>query len=357
MQGTYAEEFEILEISADAVIQGEHYSGDHLELFSGYTRPVSQIIVRHASIGIEGKVNEYVDFEFRAGSATCLSGGLFSLMDAAVFYKPIDYVRAGFIKGEILRGFEFAEECTNVLTAEKPRFAQVFAPCHPTGFAAEYSGPLAGSMHLTGQFALLNGASSQNLDEEYDTNIGFQLQTPVEGLSAGGFYSLLKKNYGYDQQFELINGAGYRTGFGLDYDTHDLLFRGEYYLLKGYYNDPMNNTLYEDAAQTQYIPSTELKMQAYYVEGGYAIHTGVEAMPAVLPYVRYQSWDKAANADGDHVYTYLTCGISMALGNDQSTILRFDFDMPVDTPEGLEKDSEMLIVRLQTDLSLKQFHH
>ena len=347
---SFAADLDLPELSADVAIQGEHYNGD---TFVGYSQAINQIVVRHASLGMEGNLNEYVEFAFRAGSATCLQGGLFTLMDAAVYYRPVDCFKAGFIKGEIKRGFEFESECTNVLAAEKPRFAKTFAPCHPTGFAAEYNAPLGESMRISSQLALLNGASSQNLDEEYDANLGVQVYTPVTGLAVGGFYTLLKKNYGLDTLYSMINGAGYRKGFGVDYDANNILFRSEYYLLKGFYNDPSNNTLFKDAGL---IPSVDVKMQAFFIEGGYTFQTGLDQLSEVCPYARYQSWDKASNADGEHLFTYLTIGMTLGLGNDGGTILRFDYELPSTAPEGQDKGCERIIVRMQTDFTLNPNH-
>ncbi len=337
-------------IFADVTMQAEKFYGDHFNSFIGYTTPVNRYSVRHAKIGVMGSIGEHIEYEVAAGSATCLAGGQFTLMDAEIFYKPFEFLRLGFIKGEIMRGFEFREECVNVLTAEKPRFATTIAPCHPTGAAVDFDYSFSGPTGLSVQFAYLNGTVTQNLDDEKDINLGVIFHTPYQGLSIGGFYNDIRKNYGPDEDFVMVNDKGQRMGFGLDYDADNILFRGEYYLLKGYYNNPFVNTCYRDDAQTQYIPSADLEMDAFYIEGGYTLNTNLESLPSIRPYLRYQSWDKASNAAGDNIYAYVTVGVSLVLDEHHQTLFRIDYDTPVTTPDNVDKDSELLIIRFQTSI-------
>ena len=342
-----ASEFKPPKLSANVTLQGEKFYGDYFNSFVGYTMPVSKFSIRHAAIGAFGTIGKYIEYNIEAGSATCLAAGQFTLMDAVILYKPFDFLKLGFMKGEVMRGFEFYEECVNVLTAEKPRFAKTYAPCHPTGAVVEFDYNFSGSMGLSAQFAYLNGKITQNLDDEHDLNFGLIFRTPYPGLSIGGYYNHIRTNYGPDDNFNMVNDKGQRMGFGFDFDAHNILLRGEYYLLKGYYNNPFHNTLFEDPESTRYIESKDLQMRAYYIEGGYTFCTNLEPMPFIEPYLRYQSWNKASNACGDHLYSYLTVGISFWLDEEKQTLLRIDYEPPLTTPDNAEEDAKLLIVRLQ----------
>lgn len=346
----FASELPLVKLHSNITLQGQRFYGDSFEPFGGYDAgPVSRYALRHATIGVSGDVSHYVEFDFTAGSATCLQGGGFTLMDAAVFYKPLDFLKVGFKKGEIMRGFELNQECVEVLTAEKPRFAKTFAPCHPLGAVLEVNHDVDTTIGLSLQFAYLDG-QNQDLDLEHDMNVGAQIRTPIPGLSVGGFYSDIRKNYGPGADFEMVNDPGHRMGFGIDYDEHNLAFRSEMYLLKGFYNNPFSNTLFSDNEDSStYIESKDLEMTAFFVEAGYTFHTKCERLPHVQPYVRYQSWDKASNADGDHLYSYLTCGMTFFLDQDQTTFFRVDYEERLQTPANAAQDAALLILRLQAD--------
>lgn len=339
--------------NANITLQGQKFYGDYFNAFGGYVDgPVSKYALRHGTIGISGSIGEYVEYEFKAGSATCLVGGAFTLMDAEVLYKPVEFLKLGFKKGEIMRGFEFNEECVKVLTAEKPRFAKTFAPCHPMGAVLEMDYDFDETMGVLFQFAYLDG-QSQNLDDEHDMNLGLQFRTPCPGLSIGGFYTDIKKDYGPGPgpDFEMVNDKGMRTGAGFDFDANNILFRSEIYALKGYYNNPSNNTLYENNSDTTtYIESKDLEMRAFFVEGGYTFATGLKQLPFVQPYARFQVWDKASNAAGDQLYSYITGGVTFYLDQEKHTLFRIDYEERLDTPNVAPKDASLLIIRLQTDL-------
>ncbi len=346
----FAFEFHAPTVDVNVTMQAQRFGGDEFGAFGGYADgPIDRYSLRHATIGLEGGIGERVEFEFRAGSATCFAGGAFTLLDAAAYYRPTDFLRFGFKKGEILRGFEFYEECVKVLTAEKPRFAKTFAPCHPTGAVVEIEHDFDEVMGISAEIAYLDG-QSQNLDDEHDLNVGFQFRTPLRGLAVGGFFSAIRKNYGPGSDFEQVNDSGTRFGVGFDFERYNLALRSEYYRLQGFYNDPFNNTLYEDNSDpSSYIESADLEMNAFYVEAGYMVATNWEQVPFAQPYIRYQSWDKAANADGDHTYTYLTTGISLFLDENRHTMLRVDYEDSMDTPDGASEDASLLIIRLQVD--------
>jgi hypothetical protein len=329
------------QLGAQITIQGQRFNGDHLNNpLTGYTVPESKFAIRHATIEAVGTIGEYIEYNIEAGSATCLGSGQFQLMEAGVFYKPIESMRVGLMKGHMLRGFELREECVEVLTAEKPRFAKTFSPCHPTGAVVDLDYDFGGSMGLTAQFAYLNGELTQNLDDEHDMHLGVIFRTPYPGLSVGGYYNDVKKVFVAPDE----KGKGHRMGLGADFDAHNILFRGEYYLLKGF----TNLTCYEDPAHTILVDHEDLEMNAFYVQGGYTFNTNLEPLPYLRPYMRYQSWDKASNADGDHVFSYVTMGITVGLDEGMHTLFRVDYETPITTPDELEEDASLLIVRLQT---------
>ena len=335
---------------ANVTLQLQHFDGEYFDAFGGYSSgPVSRYALRHATFGFSGKVGERLSYELRAGSATCLAGGAFTLMDAEVMYEVAPGLQFGFLKGEIMRGLEFYEECVEVLTAEKPRFSNIFAPCHPQGAALEFERAL-GQSHLQMQLVYLDGAG-EDLDEEHDLNLGAQLSTPVPGLKFGGFYTALRKRYGPGPDNQMVQDTGSRWGLGAEYAPAQLHLRGEFYGLKGYYNNPFSGTLYSNASDPDsYIDSADLEMSAAYLEAGYKLRTGLESLPWVLPYARFQSWDKASNAAGDHLFSYYTLGVQLALDEAGDAMLRIDFEDSLDSPDGVEADAALLIVRLQASI-------
>ena len=338
-------------IDVNVTLQAQRFDGEKFGAFGGYADgPVDKYSLRHATLGITGIVGSRVEYEFRAGSATCFAGGAFTLMDAAVLYKATPFLKFGFKKGEIMRGFEFYEECVEVLTAEKPRFANTFAPCHPQGAVIEVEQNFGVHAGLSFQLAYLDGGT-QNLDREHDANIGLQFRTPLPGITIGGFYSTIRKSYGPGADFEMVNDPGSRFGFGVDVQRGQFQCRSEMYQLTGYYNNPFEHTLYRDMSDSStYIQSSDLEMNAFFVEAGYTISTSWHSLPYIQPYFRYQQWDKAANADGDHLYSYWTAGITLSLNEERSTLLRLDYEEALDCPEGEPKDASLLIVRMQVDI-------
>ncbi len=343
------QEFKLPEFNANLELQLESFDGDEMEPFAGYETPTSRFSIRHASIEALGKIGEKFEYGIEAGTATCLAGGQFTLMDASVLYKPLEYLKVGFIKGEILRGFHLSRDCGELLTAEKLRFAKTLAPCHPTGAIVELDYTFENNYGVLLQIAYLNGKETGNIDEEYDQNIGLILTTPIKGLAFGGYYNRIKANYGTGEgpDYTMQNGNGMRMGFGAGYEANNFTLRGEYYLLEGFYNNPFSGTLYEDEAETIYINSEDLEMNAFYLESGYSVKTGLEELVAIQPYLRYQFWDKATNAYGDHKVSFVTMGINFWMDKNSQTLFRIDYESQLVAPDGVEKDASLLIVRLQ----------
>ncbi len=326
-----ADESILPEIHAEVALQSEMYIGDD-DTVSGYLVPDDKFVIRHATIEATGQLGTFIEYNMEIGSATCMGpGNQILLMEAGLFIKPFDFLKAGIIKGHIMRGFELYDECVNVITAEKPRFSKTFASCHPTGAVLETDYNFTGTMGIAAQFAYLDGATG-TFDEEHDINLGLTFRTPLEGLSVAGFYTDWLQDFEFDGEPD--NGS--RMGYGLNFDRLNAHLRGEYYIGKGFYS-PFGDSI---------MTSEDLKMNAFYVEGAYAVQTGSDVLPYIQPYVMYQSWDKASNVEGDHIYSYLTAGVSLGLG-EYDAKLRIDYEMPLSAPDEEPEEAARLIVRVQ----------
>ncbi|MCK4233091.1 hypothetical protein KAX75_01570, partial [candidate division WOR-3 bacterium] len=129
----YAQDLSISEIHATVAMQSEFYFGED-DTILGYQVPNNKFATRYAAIELEGELGKYVVYNLEMGTATCLGpGAAVNMMEAGIFFKPINFLKMGIMRGHIMRGFELYEGCMDVLTAEKPRFFKTFAPCHPTG--------------------------------------------------------------------------------------------------------------------------------------------------------------------------------------------------------------------------------
>ena len=291
------EDFFMPEFHVDIALQLEVYKGgDSTYVFALDRAGVNTFTIRHATMGAEGKLGDYIEYNMEAGVASCQRGG-FMLMEAGVFYKPLPYLKTGLIKGHILRGFEMYEECVNLLTAEKAVFAKKYSPCHPTGFVIETDYDINKTMGLHAQLGYMSGTGG-TFEDEHDINLGFQFRTPIQGLSIGGFYTDWQwhvDEYVFDPESmkmmlnrDIYNG--YRSGFSYNFDEFDVHLRGEYYIGKGF-KDRVDTTMsFED-----------MEMNAFFIEGGYSFDIGHEQISYIQPYVQYQWWDQAANLDGDYI--------------------------------------------------------
>ena len=306
---------------------------------SGYVGPKNGFSIRHATLEVEGEPSQYLEYNLEMGSATCLGrGGQILLMEASLFFKPCDFLKMGFMKGHILRGFELYQCCKEVITAEKPRYFKTFAPCHPTGAVIEADYDFTETTGITAQLAYLNGVVYGRVDDEYDVNLGVIFRTPVEGLQLGGYYNKVKEDFELDGEPD----AGSRGSIGLNFERFNLHLRGEYYLGKGFYSR------YED------VSSEELEMRAFFVETAYKFQIEKEMLKYIQPYCMYQMWDKASNLDGEEEqkYDYLTLGVTFGLNgtSDADTKIRVNYETPLSKPESAQEEADQLIVRLQIDI-------
>ncbi len=363
-------EFELPEIHTNIVIQAESYFGDNDVVQDSswqgnfentiYTVPESKFTVRSATIEAGGKFKEKIEYNMEIGMATC-SGGTginILLMEAGLFYKPYEFMKIGFMKGHIMRGFEMYDECVGVLTAEKAYSLGAFKnQCHPTGIIFEADYDLSKTMGFQTQIGILNGPQEMSFDTEYDRNIGLIFRTPLPGLSVGGYYNLIKQDFGNVDPAtnKPVYEEGNRFGFGADFDFNNIFLRGEYYAGKGFTGSKVPETI---------KPAEKLEMNAFYIEGAYTIKTNSGKISYIQPYVMYQSWNKASNVDAfywdnpatiihdeilceNFVSNYLTAGITFGL-DEEHTKLKIDYEFPVTVSDNESEEAGKLIVRLQT---------
>ena len=326
----YAQDLSISEIHATVVMQSEFYFGED-DTTLGYQIPDNRFTVRYATIELEGELDKYVEYNLEIGTASCVGPGIgVNIMEAGVYLKPVSFLKAGLIQGHIMRGFELYQECMDIVTAEKPRFAKTFVPCHPTGAVIALDCNFTETMGISAQLAYLNGPQKVTISKEHDMNLGLIFSTPIPGLSVGGFYTDIQQDFEYDDTLD----TALRKGFGFDYNAFNTHLRGEYYLGKGFYSN------YPE------VNSENLEMRAFFVEGAYKWKTGVKVIYYIQPYVMYQSWDKAYNVEDGQKYTYLTAGLTLGIGS-PNTKLRIDYVTPIDFPEDSYEEASRIILRLQ----------
>ena len=325
-----AQDLSLPKIHTTVAVQTEFYFGED-DTILGYQVPDNKFTARYAAIELEGKLGKYVEYNLEMGTASCLGpGAAVNMIEAGIFFKPINFLKMGIIRGHIMRGFELYEECMDVLTAEKPRFFKTFAPCHPTGAVMDLDYDFTETVGFSAQLSYLNGTQKGTITEEHDMNLGIILRIPVPGLSIGGFYTDMQQDFEFDEELDKAS----RNGFGLNYDAFNVHLRGEYYLGKGFFS------IYPD------VLSEDLEMRAFFFEGAYMWETGITELPYVEPYVMYQSWDKGYNVEGDQKYTYITAGLTLGLGS-PNTKLRIDYEIPREFPDDTYEEASRIILRLQ----------
>ena len=308
-----------------------------------------RFFVRAATLDVSGRYGEHLSYSLEAGTAACTGSTSFQLLEAGVMYELHPKIRVGLRRGHVMRGYAVFEECTDGLTAEKPVFVLTLSPCHPTGFVTEFnSGPTDG-WGMRGQLGLLNGAAG-SLEGEHDYNIGILLETPVEGLSAAVYYNDIEFLTGELQPSgDALSGKGMRAGLGFRLDRGLFLVRAEHYWARGF---PMQviGPAPGDLPQEERLSFYEdREMRAWYVQAGIRVPTGLRAAPAVVPYCRYQSWDKDSKGEGDAVTEYVTVGVAVPLSSEGAKF-RIDYEVPVATPSGSDEEAGRLIARLQVSI-------
>jgi len=366
-------ELEPPEIHTNIVLQADAYFGDDVIVQDSswqgtfentiYKVPNSKFVVREAMVEVIGNLDKKVEYNMEFGVSTCPFSGAetgFGVKEAGVFYKPVEGIKVGLMKGHIMRGFEIYQCCTEVLTAEKPHSGAAFiGQCHATGAVIEADYDISESMGFSTQLALLNGFKNESFDNEYDRNIGVIFRTPLDGLSISGYYNDIKQDLGRIEPItgESIYEKSSRMGFGAEFDFQDIFIRGEYYTGQGFAGSTVPDTT---------KAKKDLKMNAFYVEAAYKFRTNWNIIPYIQPYFMYQSWNKASNVDGyywdiggtqveEHIYcddfisSYFTTGITIGL-DDEHTKIKVDYEIPLDVPDNEFKQAKKLVIRLQSGL-------
>ncbi len=221
--GASATEIPTPEIHGIIALQYRGYFGND-DIEAGYVVPADEWFVRFATIELIGKLSEHIEYNLEMGMARCPASTTTSvrLMEAGFFFKPFDSLKIGMKKGHILRGFELHDRCLEILTAEKPRFATAFAPCHPVGGVILFDRDFAENMGLEAELALLNGPAGGTMDDEHDVNFGLIFRTPLPGLSIGGYYNDLSIDFDFDCTKQKAN----RSSFGFNYDHIGIHLQG-----------------------------------------------------------------------------------------------------------------------------------
>ena len=346
------------EIHADIAIQMEVYSeGDSIIYLGTVKSAQNAYVLRHATIEVEGMLSDHIEYNMEIGTATC-QGTLmgFQIMEAGIFYKPYDFMKVGFMKGHIMRGFTLMEGCIELVPSEKPRFAKIMCPCHPMGAVVETDYSFDETTGITAQFAYLNGDGNNSIDDEHDINFGLIFHTPLPGLSVSGYYNDRSWEAFDDNEVDVKSYEGYRTGFGFNYDAHNAHLRSEYYHGRGFDGGPVDS----------------VKMDALLAEVAYTFNFKQKKLPYIQPYIAYEWWDMFSNAssevqegvgnreqeqetstDNDYVCSVIAFGVSMGLGSSDAK-LRIEYKVPLafaDSKYGhaLVEDDEAsrLLVRLQ----------
>ncbi|MCD4829881.1 MAG: hypothetical protein K8R90_10675 [Candidatus Cloacimonetes bacterium] len=311
-------------VHSTIMLDAKFYSGDTANDGS-YDRD-NRFQVRKAALAFEGVLTDRVDYALEVGTSTCVGiGGGVKLMEAVVMYALADNFHIGLQQGHILRGMAATTECAARLTMEKPAFLKTFGSCHPLGFVANNYIELGERMGLEAELAILNGVNG-TLQGEHDYNLGIIFDTPVEGLSVAGVYNHTAQSY-FDDNYEEYSEDGYRAGGGLNYLAHGIWVTGEYFTGKGFESD-------------------DQEMNAWYAQGGYEFSTGLERLPAVQPYICYESWDRDSENDSDAQFSYIEAGLNLRLS--ANTIIKSAYRTPHDTPDSAVEEPASFIVRLQT---------
>ncbi len=321
------------ELGGQLVLQYSGYYGDE-NVEEGFVLSDDEFMVRKAAISLHGTYGDHISFEMEFGSERCpfSTSDDVRVLEGSIFFEPSEQFKIGYSRGHVLRGYQLAHDCTDLLAGEKVRWGKAIGACHPTGVQAEFDTDFSAGGGLTLQLSYNNGPTTDSLDDEHDFNIGVNYRSPVDGLFFTGFFTDLETDFNLDQKVD----TGSRIGFGSRFDRNNFIIGGEYYIIDGV------SSPFED------IESDDLEMRAYYVETAYRFPMdGIIAY--VQPYIRFQSWDKGYNAGGNHEHKYLDSGLNMGISG-YDAFFRLEYQTRIDEPDGVMDEEDKLIVRLQLNL-------
>jgi hypothetical protein len=298
------------------------YSGENAN--NGIYNNTDRFQVRKATLSLEGPISDRVEYFFEFGISTCVGqGDQLKLMEAGLLYELFEDMHIGIQQGHILYGFATTIGCNSRLSLEKPDFVKTFGTCHPLGFVANYYRDF-GAVGLEIEISLVNG-SSGTLNDEKGYNFGFELETPLPGLSLTSVYNLNEREY-YNLNFEEYSKTGHRMIAGLNYLHKGLWLTGEYYSGKGFSRENQ-------------------KMEAWYGQAGYEFKTGLESLPAVQPFFKYEFWDKDKTNEIQDEVSVIESGVNLKLSG--YSMIKCAYRMS-EVSSGKEKIPSVFILRLQT---------
>ena len=337
------------ELQASVVLDAISIEDDRTTSATTFYPATDRFYVREASLEVTGRYGDRLSYEITAGTAACQGTAQFQLLEAGVLYDLAPALQVGFTKGHVVRGFAMYEECIEQLAAEKPVFNGVLSPCHPTGFVAEWQADLGSDWSAFTQLAALNG-SAGTLEHESDLNLGTIVQTPLSPLAVSLYANRIEFLTGdYDQWGQQTSADGNRWGAGCRWHEGPLQAQVEHYWACGFPAQvigPASNLLTDQERLDHFA---DWKMRAWYAQLGLAVATGWQSLPDILPYVRFQSWNRDVSGSGDSVAEYLTLGVVSALAGDKAS-LRFEYERQMTTPAGSQEEADRLIARIQFTL-------
>jgi hypothetical protein len=294
----------------------------------------SRFRLRKATLEVAGSVGDAIGYETILGIASCTGGNALTVHEAVVSLRPWgEGLTLELGQGHVHKGFELGEECGETLTAEKPRWSKLVSPvCHPLGAIAEAEIDIgAGRVEVQGLYA--NGVGG-TLEDEYNANVWCRWDTPLEGVSVGGFVNDMKMEL--NPTMEGMESAS-RWGVGLDVGRGSLLARAEYLDVKGLTSAFRLPYCEEDPESVE--------NSALLAQGGWRFETGSSTVSGLVPYLSWQSWNRWSNVDtGDYTFQWLTAGLRARLP--QECYAMVEYMTPLATPEDLPEDAGLLTMRL-----------
>ncbi|MCK4595011.1 hypothetical protein KAU45_10950 [bacterium] len=321
-------------LGGNVMLQYYHYLGeDDPDL--GYCVPSNRFAARHAVIGVNGELGEYIEYGAEFGVATCAGSGgddaTVKNKEAEIFFKPIEWLGLGIARGHVMRGFMGKQECYDMPLCEKPHFFFTYGQCHMFGAQVWAKPMFTDEIGISLELGYYNGVAG-TVDIESNTLGGLWVHLPY-GVTVGGHYENVVVDYDFDGDYDDV----WRASAGLRWEQWGIHLQGEYYLGTGF------NANYGT------VEPADLERNAYYVQAAYDILTGFDVLPYVQPHIRYESYDQGVNADDDldHTYSWLTAGISVGLGSSDAA-LKIDYDYNLTEERDYEaKAADAIYVRLQ----------
>ncbi|PIE52025.1 hypothetical protein CSA37_08680 [Candidatus Fermentibacteria bacterium] len=336
----WALEFETPHVGADLILEYLHFSGDSVYNAQGiYMGDENRFRIRKVAVLLEGRAGENISYMAEAAIAACGGGSNLSIMEAGIFIDPAEIpFRIGLGQLHASRGYSLSEECGQMLLLEKPVWRKTVVPsCHSMGALSEFEAGLGSAGSISSQIGYYNGSSGTS-EEDWDFVGWLQYHTPVEGLSAGGFYEKLHLDMNFENE-GLEEGE--RMGFGLDMDNGTVAARVEYLAMTGV---PVASVPAGCTATGEEVENTGLLFQA-----GYTFDPGVYWATGIRPYAGYQVWDRWSNADdGDWKFSWMEAGVQVNI--EPESWVNLGWRGPAGTPEDHPEDSSVLVFRMGTEI-------